>query len=81
MAQAVLSEYEEMIKLLLDFTTTPGTLGVLAAHEGDNYYQFNRHGIAMGILPNKTFSGTAITSLRNDPCISGCKCCRTCTLL
>ena len=58
MAQAVLSEYEEMIKLLLEFTTTPGSLGVLAAHEGDNSFQFNRHGIAMGILPNKTFGGT-----------------------
>jgi hypothetical protein len=50
--------YEEMIRLLLEFTTTPGTLGVLAAHEGDNYFGFNRHGIALGIVPNKTFAGT-----------------------
>ena len=49
---------DQMIRLLLEFTTTPGTLGVLAAHEGDNYFGFNRHGIALGIVPNKTFAGT-----------------------
>ena len=49
--------YEEMVRLLLEFTTTPGTLGVLAAHEGDNYVGFNRHGIALGIVPNRTYAG------------------------
>jgi hypothetical protein len=58
MARTVVSAYEEMIKLLLDFTTTPGTLGMLAAHEGDNYFSFNRHGIPLGVVPNNTFNGT-----------------------
>lgn len=35
-----------------------GTLGVIAAHEGDNYYSFNKHGIELGVVANKTYAGT-----------------------
>ena len=31
---------------------------MIAAHEGDNYFQFNKHGIELGIVPNKTYAGT-----------------------
>lgn len=35
-----------------------GTLGVIAAHEGDNFFSFNKHGIELGIMANKTYAGT-----------------------
>eukprot|EP01043_Picozoa_sp_COSAG02_P008957 COSAG02_NODE_297_length_25355_cov_78.632998_8_plen_99_part_00 len=31
---------------------------MIAAHEGDNYFQFNKHGIDLGVVPNKTYAGT-----------------------
>ena len=36
-AAALKDAYEEMMTLLLSFTTTPGELGMIAAHEGANW--------------------------------------------
>ena len=37
LARAVSAEYRKMVTLLLEYGTTPGTLGMLGAHEGANW--------------------------------------------
>jgi hypothetical protein len=45
--------YSEMITRLLEFTTTPGEMGMLGSHEGANWPSaFGHEAIALGIGPN-----------------------------
>jgi hypothetical protein len=52
--------YSQMITRLLEFTSTPGQMGMVGAHEGANWpTAFGREAIALGIVPNSSYTGAA----------------------
>ena len=58
-AKLLMEAYAKMITLLLEFTTTPGELGMLAAHEGANWpSKFGKVPSALGMSLNQTYVGT-----------------------